>query len=119
MKTAIFGGEIEGTGDVSRLVWDAEAGPVAIRILRDRSERTVTVDLPEVENKWHSDDGEMNGFFFEPREFDMQFDEDDVHVEWTKPVRELSRLNVWRAPDGPVNWVPAQSARLERRALSI
>ena len=116
---AVDGEEIEGTGDVSRLVWDAEAGPVAIRILRDRNERTVTVDLPEVENTWHSDDGEMNGFFFKPGEFDMQFDEGDVHVEWAEPLRELSRLNVWRAPEGPVNWVPAQTDRLERRALSI
>ena len=89
---AVDGEDIDGTGDVSRLVWDAEAGPVAIRILRDRDERTVTVDLPEAENTWKSDDGEMNSFFFEPGDFDMQFDEGDVHVEWAEPVRELSRL---------------------------
>ena len=116
---AVDGEEIESAGDVSRLVWGADAGPVAIRILRDRQERTVTVDLPEAENTWRSDDGEMNGFFFGPEHFDMDFDTDDVRVEWAEPLRELSRLRVLGAPDGPVNWVPVQSARPARRALSI
>ena len=115
---AVDGEDIDGTGDVSRLVWDAEAGPVAIRILRDRNERTVTVDLPEVENTWHSGDGEMNSFFFEPKDFDMQFD-DDAHVEWAEPHREISRLKVLKEPGGAVGWVPARSALPARRALSI
>ncbi|MEK6253629.1 MAG: hypothetical protein N2B05_02930, partial [Gemmatimonadales bacterium] len=110
--------DIDGTGDVSRLVWDAEAGPVAIRILRDRNERTVTVDLPEVENTWHSGDGEMNSFFFEPKDFDMQFDE-DAHVEWAEPHREISRLKVLKEPGGAVGWAPARSVLPARRALSI
>ena len=116
---AVDGEEIESAGDVSRLVWGADAGPVAIRILRDRQERTVTVDLPEAEHKWQSDDGEMNGFFFGPDNFDMEFDKDDVHVEWAEPLRELSRLKVLGSPEGPVNWVPLQSVRPARRALSI
>jgi len=116
---AVDGEQIDGTADVSRLVWDAEAGPLSIRIVRDRDEQTVTVDLPEVENTWKSGEGEMNSFFFQPRDFDTRFDADDAHVEWAEPVRELSRLNVWRTPDGPVNWVPAQSVRPVRRALSI
>lgn len=116
---AMDGEEIESAGDVSRLVWGAAAGPVAIRILRDRQERTVTVDLPEAENTRQSNDGEMNGFFFGPENFDMEFDKDDVHVEWAEPLRELSRLKVLRSPEGPVNWVPMQSVRPARRALSI
>jgi len=116
---AVDGEEIESAADVSRLVWGADAGPVAIRILRDRQERTVTVDLPEAENKWQSEDGEMNGFFFGPDDFDMQFDTGDVHVDWAEPLRELSRLKVLRAPEGPVNWVPLQSVRPARRTLSI
>ncbi|MBT8461081.1 MAG: PDZ domain-containing protein [Gemmatimonadetes bacterium] len=114
------GGEgIESTSDVSRLVWGAEGGAVAIRILRDRDERTLTVDLPEAENTWQSDDGEMNGFFFDSDEFDMEFDANDAHVEWVEPVRELSRFKVLGEPGGPVTWVPARSAWPTRRALSI
>lgn len=77
---AVDGEEIDGPGDVSRLVWDAEAGPVAIRVLRDRAERTVTVELPEAENTWTSDDGEIHGLFFGPDGIDG-----DVHVEWADP----------------------------------
>ena len=116
---AVDGEEIGSAGDVSHLVWDADAGPVAIRIVRDRKEQTVTVDLPEAENTWQSDDGEMNGFFFGPDNFDMEFDTDDVHVEWAQPLRELSRLRVLGAPDGPVNWIPMPSVQPARRALSI
>lgn len=110
---AVAGEDVESPSEVSRLVWDADAGPVAIRILRDRQERTVTVDLPESEN------GEMNGFFFGPKDFDMEFDVDDAHVEWAEPLRELSRLEVFRSPEGPVNWVPMRSVRSVPRSLSI
>lgn len=110
---AVAGEDVESPSEVSRLVWDADAGPVAIRILRDRQERTVTVDLPESEN------GEMNGFFFGPKDFDMEFGVDDAHVEWAEPLRELSRLEVFRSPEGPVNWVPMRSVRSVPRSLSI
>jgi membrane-associated protease RseP (regulator of RpoE activity) len=116
---AVDGEDVESPSEVSRLVWDADAGPVAIRILRDRRERTVTVDLPESENTWRSEDGEMNGFFFGPKDFDIEFDVDDAHVEWAEPLRELSRLEVFRSPEGPVNWVPMRSMRPVRRSLSI
>jgi membrane-associated protease RseP (regulator of RpoE activity) len=78
---AIDGEDIEGPGDVSRMVWAAEAGPVAVGILRDRSELTVTVDLPEHDNSWTSEDGEVHGFFFGPEDFDV----DEVHVEFAEP----------------------------------
>jgi membrane-associated protease RseP (regulator of RpoE activity) len=115
----VDGEDIESPADVSRLVWGADAGPVAIRILRDRQERTVNVDLPEAENTWQSEDGEMNGFFFGPKDFDMEFDVDDAHVEWAEPFRELSDLKVLGAPEGPVNRVPLRSVRPARRSLSI
>jgi len=116
---SVGGEDIGSAGDVSRLVWDAEAGPVAIGILRDRDERTLTVDLPEAESAWQSEDGEMNGFFFDSDGFDMEFDSNDAHVEWVEPLRELSRFKVLGAPGGPVTWVPARSAWPTRRALSI
>ncbi len=83
---AVDGQEIEGTGDLMKRIHGAEAGPVTVRVLRERQERTLTVELPEAENTWTSDDGEVNTFFFGPGEFDMQFD-DDTSVEWAAPVR--------------------------------
>lgn len=116
---SLGGEDVESPADLSKLVWKAEAGPVDIGVVRDRKERTLTVDLPEAENTWHSEDGELNGFFFGPGEFDMEFDLDDVHVEWAEPLRELSRLKVLTAPDGPVTWVPSRSVRPVRRSMSI
>jgi membrane-associated protease RseP (regulator of RpoE activity) len=44
---ALDGEDVGSPGDVARRVAAAEPGPVAVRILRDRKERTVTVELPE------------------------------------------------------------------------
>lgn len=63
---AVDGEVVEDPGDVSRLVWGADAGPVTLRVLRDRKERTLTVELPEAEHRWQSDDGEQESFFFGP-----------------------------------------------------
>jgi membrane-associated protease RseP (regulator of RpoE activity) len=110
---AVGGEEIEDAGDVSRLVWEADAGPLEIRILRDRKERTLTVELPEAENTWRSGDGELNGFFFGP-------DTDDLHVEWAEPLKEISRLRVLTKPEGRINWMPRESVvRSTRRSISI
>jgi membrane-associated protease RseP (regulator of RpoE activity) len=78
---AVDGEDVEDPGDVSRAIREAEAGPLAIRILREREERTVTVELPEPEDVWRSDDGEASSFFFSPDDFDFG----DVHVEWLSP----------------------------------
>lgn len=113
--TSVDGEDIEDAGDVSRLVWDADAGPVAIGIVRDRKDRSVTVELPEAENTWQSDDGELNTFFFGPGNLELG----ETQVEWARPLQEISRLRLLRESDGPVNWVPAEAVRPARRALSI
>jgi membrane-associated protease RseP (regulator of RpoE activity) len=113
---AVDGDEVEGVGDVSRLLWGADAGPAEIRILRDRKERTVTVELPENESTWHSGDGELNGFFFGPGESDA----DDMHMEWVEPLKEISRLRILTEPERSIRWVPRESvAQPARRSLSI
>jgi membrane-associated protease RseP (regulator of RpoE activity) len=96
---ALDGEAIERPGDVSRKVWDAEPGPVAIRVLRDRSERTVTVELPEKTGLWHSEEGEVHGFMFGPEGLEL----DDLNVEWAEPIRiriEETGPFMWRH-DGP------------------
>ena len=113
---AVAGEAVEGVGDVSRLLWGADAGPAEIRILRDRKERTVTVELPEAENTWPSGDGELNGFFFGPGESDA----DDLHVEWAEPLKEISRLRILTEPEGSIHWAPRESVvQPARRSLSI
>ncbi len=48
------GETIDGTGDLARKIREADEGPMRIGILRDRQERTVTVELPEVpEFEWN------------------------------------------------------------------
>jgi len=91
---AVGGEDVEGPGDLMKLVQEAEAGPVTIRILRDRAERSLTADLPESDWKWRSDeDGEMNGFFFgEPDAF--QVEPGDVKVEWVEPELNLQRIEL-------------------------
>ena len=43
------GGEaIDGTGDLARMVREADAGPISVGILRDRDERTLTVERKAV-----------------------------------------------------------------------
>ncbi len=116
---ALDGQEIESTGDLMKRVRGADAGPVAVRVLRDRQERTLTVELPEAENTWTSEDGEMNSFFFSPEEFDMRFDMDDFRVEWAEPLRELSRIELLRSPEFPLHRVPVRTSVPARRALSI
>lgn len=56
-----LGGEaVDGPGELARAVRQAEEGPISVGILRDRKERTITVDLPEApEFKWEGEDGEL------------------------------------------------------------
>ena len=58
------GGEpVDGTGELALAVREADQGPIAVGILRDRKERTVTVELPEApEFKWRSwEDSDSDG----------------------------------------------------------
>ncbi len=112
---AVDGEEIDGPGDVSRVVWEVETGPVAIQILRDRSEKTITVDLPEAESRWESKNGDVHGFFFGPEDspsFDFNFS--------VPRIRVMPRLlELHDGSEGPVNWVPIRATTSGTRTLSI
>jgi C-terminal processing protease CtpA/Prc len=64
---AIDGDDVEDPRDLMRLVRRAEAGPVALRVLRDKRERTFTVELPDSKlDTWRSEEGDVQGFYFGP-----------------------------------------------------
>lgn len=44
---AVAGRAVEDPGDVVSAIHDAEAGPLKVEVMRDRKEKTLTVDLPE------------------------------------------------------------------------
>lgn len=44
---SVAGEEVDGHGDIGRILRDREAGPVELRIVRDREERTLTAELEE------------------------------------------------------------------------
>lgn len=44
------GQSVSNTGDVIRLVYDRDEGKMKVKILRDRKEKTIVVDLPEKES---------------------------------------------------------------------
>ena len=83
---SVGGKSIDGAGDVARAIREAEQGPIAVGILRDRKERNVTVELPEAsEFNWHSDDGNVILKIPEAIEGAMMVVPeilDDLHVEW-------------------------------------
>jgi hypothetical protein len=116
---AVDGEEVEDPGDVTRLVWGAEAGPVAIRILRDRSERTVTAELPESEGQWTFEEGTgTSSLFFGPGEVGPG----DVRFEWAEPMEiHVPQFRLRSVPEG--FWKPQRvepvSVSSGRRTLSI
>ncbi|MFQ5746309.1 MAG: PDZ domain-containing protein [Gemmatimonadota bacterium] len=74
---SIGGDEIEDPGDVMRIVGKADEGPIEVKILRDRRERTLTVDLPESKGlRWSDEDGEEHGLFYAP---DVEFGPNEFH----------------------------------------
>jgi serine protease Do len=116
---AVDGETVEDAGDVSRLVWSADAGPVAIRILRDRKEQTLTVELPEAENRWQSGEGEEGSFFF-GTPFDVQVAPGEVNVEWSQPGKVLEDVEVLEPPSAGFDHAPARLRPLSRaRVLAI
>lgn len=86
---SVGGKSIDGSGDVARAIREAEQGPIAVGILRDRKERNVTVELPEAPAfNWHSDDGEVILKIPEAIEGAMLVVPeilDDLHLEWKGP----------------------------------
>jgi len=87
------GGEpVDGTGELALAVREAEQGPIAVGILRDRREQTVTVDLPEAPEfewkSWEGSDGDVRMRIPEAVEGAMMVVPEilgDVHVEWHGP----------------------------------
>ncbi len=86
---SVGGTPIDGTGEVARAIREAEQGPIAVGILRDRKERNVTVELPEApEFNWNSDDGKVILKIPEAIEGAMMVVPeilDDLHMEWHGP----------------------------------
>lgn len=85
---SVGGESVEDPGDLIRAIMGADEGSASIGILRDKRERTLTVELPESDLKWKSDDGEAHGFFFrdgegdEPLiEFFGQGDFEDLNIQ--------------------------------------
>lgn len=48
---SVAGEEVDGPGDISRILRDREPGPVEVRISRERQERSVTVELEAPERE--------------------------------------------------------------------
>lgn len=86
---AVGGTATEDPSDVARLVHEADPGPVAVRILRDRREQTINVELPEAHGK--TEPGELHGLFFGPGDFGFTPFDFDVELE-TLP--HLERLEI-------------------------
>ena len=86
---SVGGKSIDGSGDVARTIREAEQGPIAVGVLRDRKELNVTVELPEApEFNWQSDDGNVILSIPDAIEGAMMVVPeilDDVHVEWHGP----------------------------------
>ena len=89
---SIDGEEVEGPGDVVRIVADSEAGPVEVRAMRDGSERTFTVELEERE--------ESGGFWRGGRGMWVVPGDGDAGWRWRMPdVRvRIPRIEVDAAP---------------------
>lgn len=93
---SVDGEAVEGPADLSKMVMSAEAGPVAIRVLRDRTERTITVELPEAKSVWESEDGEGLSLFFSP-----EGESGDLDMRWTPFDGELEGPQVLRLDGAP------------------
>lgn len=92
---SVDGTDVDDAGDLIGEILGAEEGPINVRILRDRKERTVTVELPESETSWHSDDGESHGLYFESEEGH------EPHIEFFGPDDERGNLRIRVAPALP------------------
>ncbi len=101
---SVDGEAIEGPGDLVRKVGEAEQGPVPIGILRDRKERTITVELPEApEFHWEGAPGALMLTVPEAIEGALRIVPEIVGVV---PVPEL---------DSNVRTVPGHGVRLKVR----
>lgn len=79
---AVDGTSTESPAEVARLVREADAGPAEVRVLRERRELTITVELPESEGEtWGSESAERHGLFFVPEEHEFGPFDFDVEMD--------------------------------------
>ena len=100
---SLDGDAIDGTGELARTIREADEGPMRIGILRDRQERTITVELPEAPDfewseapggtVWSVPEAVEGAMMLIPEILDeieipeldidtWNLPEGDVHVEW-------------------------------------
>jgi len=92
---SVDGTDVADPGDLISAILEADEGPVSLRILRDKKERTVTVELPELDHEWKSDDGEAHGFYFDSE------DGHEPHVEFFGPDDSAGDVRIRVAPSIP------------------
>lgn len=96
---AIDGKEVASPADVTRIVGSKESGPVELTVVRDRSERTLRVDLPEPaqggssNGAFHFNDGRGMRFFGDGRELHFFNDGTGDSLSFNSEMfRELEKL---------------------------
>ncbi len=94
--------------DLTRALADIEAGEVSVRIVRDGTERTLTVELEEVDRlfRWRrgDHDGEVESFEFGPMDSDFDFEIQEIHNPELGDPRDRSPSD--RAPSVRTTSVP-------------
>lgn len=114
----VAGEAVEDPGDLIEILSEQEAGPTTVRVMRDRQERTLTVELEE-RARWRHEEGDhegeqwsfhmesfempafevgpihMDGFDMEPLEWHFEIGDGD----WTGPEDMTISIPELRIPD--------------------
>lgn len=125
----IDGQDIDGPRELVRAIGEAEAGSMELNILRDRSERSITVDLPEREEggrMWRrtapSEAPEAQSFYFNTD--DMDFGDFEVTIPDLESVFEqiegLGEVFERAFDDASIRWhSPESVAPAPHRTRSV
>ncbi len=95
--------DVEGPGDVMRALRDREAGPVDVRIVRDRKPRTISVELEERQRASSCVGAECE-------EWEAHWEELSAHLEeWAKRFGEewaehAESIEEWAEELQPLQW---------------
>ncbi len=96
----VAGEDVEDPGDLLEVLGERDAGPVSVRVIRDRQERSFTVELEE-RGEWREREGEGYGFH-------MWTDDEGEHVfsvePFTWPGLELGPMQFEGFELEPFNW---------------
>jgi membrane-associated protease RseP (regulator of RpoE activity) len=109
----VGGDSVDDPGDLMEAISEADEGEIEIRILRDRSERTIRATLPEQENFFRSG----NALYFGPEAMGLNFSfgDDafvldwndgehlniqipDLHFDFEMPDIEIPEINLEETP---------------------